>query len=458
MLKNISNKNLILAIGILSYITLLILSIVYYKERTVMNDASFQLFSILKNDGFAIQINRFGAAFTQIYPFMASKLGLPLSQVAMTYSASFILFYFSSFLIVLLGFKNEKIALVILLFNTIMVRDSFYWIQCEFVQGVVFTLLFLALFEHILKMENTPYWFHFLSPFFIITIIYFYPLLLFVYLFGLFFFMIQYPKKIKLLILYSLLYLTLFLIKTKLLNNYYDQKSMEGIENIFSKFPNYFQLTSFKNFYSYVVNDYYLLVVFLIINLIYLFFKKQYIHILLMSAFLIGVCFLININYVQGVAQFYLESQYLILMVFVAMPFSYYVLENKNLKTVNILFLILVISFSILRIKVTSKIYVNRLQFVRQLVDQSPTKRIIPKEKIDDKILQFTWGISFEAWLLSTIEHNKTCHIVYEDYQNQFEKEKTNPEIFLTPMGLYPYQELSNQYFKKDINRFYTKY
>ena len=124
----------------------------------------------------------------------------------------------------------------------------------------------------------------------------------------------------------------------------------------------------------------------------------------------------------------------------------------------NILFLILVISFSILRIKVTSKIYVNRLQYVRQLVNQSPTKRIIPKEKIDDKILQFTWGISFEAWLLSTIEHNKTCHIVYEDYENQFEKEQTNPEIFLTPMGLFPYQELSNQYFKKDINRFYTKY
>lgn len=103
------NKRLVFKIGALTYLCLFIFSIVFYKERTVILDASFQLFNILKSGSFAIQVNRFGAAFTQIFPLLASKLSLPLYQVAGAYSVGFILYYFTCFLIILFGFKSEKL-------------------------------------------------------------------------------------------------------------------------------------------------------------------------------------------------------------------------------------------------------------------------------------------------------------------------------------------------------------
>ena len=171
-------------LGVICYSLMLIFAWLFYKERTVMCDAAFQLFSILHEDGFAIQINRFGAAFTQVFPLLASKMNFSLDMVARVYSLSFIIYYFIVFLIILLGFKNEKMALVVLLFNTLMVRHSFYWVQCEFVQGAVFTLLYLTVIEHVLKQEKVPRWFYILTPFFLVTIIYFYPLLLFIMFFG----------------------------------------------------------------------------------------------------------------------------------------------------------------------------------------------------------------------------------------------------------------------------------
>lgn len=423
-----------------------------------MCDAAFQLFSILKEDGFAIQINRFGAAFTQVFPLLASKMNLSLHAVALTYSLSFLIFYFTVFLIVLLGLKNEKMALVILLFNTVLVRHSFYWIQCEFVQGAIFTLLYLAITEHAIRKEQVPLWFYIVTPFFLITIVYFYPLLLFIMLFGIAFFILLYRNRVVLLSAILGAYLIIFAIKILFLNNFYDAQSMSGLKNILQEFPHYFQLTSFRNFYGYVLNDYYLLFIFWLINCLYLLAVKKYLHLLLMSAFLFGVCFLINVNFAQGVDQFYLESQYLILVVFVAMPFAYLLMQEKRFIPACALLIVFSVSLSLMRIHVTRKIYQKRVAYVRTLSAESTAKRMMPKEQVNSHILRFTWGISFEAWLLSNIENERTASVVYEEQDGQFDYLMADPKIFITQMGLYNYEDLNGRYFVKDTVGVYKRY
>ncbi len=451
-------KIAILIMGLLAYGIMLVMAVLFYKERVVMCDAAFQLFSIVKDHHFAIQINRFGAACTQVFPLLATRLGADINTVTMVYSLSFPIFYCSGFLGVLLGLKNERIALVILLFNTLMVRHSFFWIQCEFVQGAVLTLFFLALTESVMRRASIPRWYYPVAMIFIVTIVYFYPLLLFVMLFGFGFFILEFRHRTKFLLSVLGTYLLIFVCKIFFHSNFYDQQSMNGIKNIIAEFPHYFQLNSFKNFYRYVVNDYYLLVIFWLITAIYLLRSKRVLHALLMTAFLFGVCFLINVNYKLGVDQFYLESQYLILVIFVGFPFAYFVLSEQKWQLASLLFVLGAVGLSLIRIQVTHKIYRDRVAYIRELVQESTTKRLMPKDKVRSDILRFTWGISFEAWLLSNIELNETRSVVYEEQAGQFDYLLGDAKMFITQMGLYPYKDLDEQYFRKDSLSFYRKY
>ncbi len=389
-----------------------------------MCDASFQLYSILKDDGFAIQINRFGAVVTQIFPLLASKMNLSLQGIAVSYSLSFIVYYFTVFLVVLLCLKNEKMALVILLFNTIMVRHSFFWIQCEFVQGAVFTLLYLAITESALKNDKVPLWFYASSPFFLVTIIYFYPLLVFVMLFGMIFFMLQYQKKIKVLAVLSATYLSLCIIKFIYFNNYYDNSAVLGLNNILTEFPGYFRLQSFRSFFQYVRHDYYLVIIFWGINLCYLVYSRKYLHVLLMTVFLAGLIFLININYAQGYVQFYIESQFLILSIFVAMPFSYLLFDKASLRILYRGILVFSIGLSLLRIYETSKTYSRRVAYIRNMLEMHPQSTAIDYQKLDMDILKFTWPFRFETWMLSSLERNKP--VMLSDSNSPENNERTN--------------------------------
>ncbi len=177
-----------------------------------------------------------------------------------------------------------------------------------------------------------------------------------------------------------------------------------------------------------------------------------------MSFFLLGVCFIINVNYAKGVDQFYIESQYLILVVFVAFPFAYFVMPNLSLKPWLQAFMIVCIFISVLRMMVVSEIYVDRLACVRAITQESHSKRIMVLEDKQKHTLKYTWGVSFEVWLLSTLESHKTNSVVYEDSPGQFDGFLKDSKKFVTLMGIFDYKDLNSQYFKKDSVEMYTHY
>lgn len=443
--------------GIIVYSVLLCMSVLFCKERIVMCDTSLQLFEMIKNDGFAIQVQRFGAGLTQIFPILGIWFKLPLSMVVILYSLSFVLFYFISFLIVLVIFNNEKIAWVILLFNILLVRHSFFWIQCEFVQGAVFTLLFFAMTEFVLKKESIPIWYFIWTPFFLITILYFYPLLLFIVLFGTLFLISLYPKQIRILSLLMGVYVLLFEIKKNYFSNWYDESNLEGIKNFKIFFPNYLDLVSFKQSVHFFLYDYYLFVIlYLFSNVLFLYWKK-YFYFGLMNAFVLGVYFLINVHYAQGFEQMYIESQFLILSIFISFPFIYFLIEKRWTYLLHLLITCVVV-ISLFQIVNIKKIYTKRLEYVRALSESSQEKRIIPISQLNTTLLKYYWGIAYEVWLLSTLETNQTHHIVCEETSNQFEEERYNKKIFLTNTKNQNYLIIPNLYFSKDTTTHYDVY
>jgi hypothetical protein len=70
---------LLLCLGVFS--TLTILAMRFYQERIINLDMAFQAFLILKSGSLEIQSGRFGAAVTQVWPWVAQAMGLPLKGV-----------------------------------------------------------------------------------------------------------------------------------------------------------------------------------------------------------------------------------------------------------------------------------------------------------------------------------------------------------------------------------------
>ncbi|MCB0659781.1 MAG: hypothetical protein KDC04_02535, partial [Saprospiraceae bacterium] len=115
-------------LGLGTYTVLLILSIVFFKERAAFVDIAFHIFYIIKDNDFAIQNHRFIAFFTQLFPLFSSKMGLSLSNIMKLYSSSFIVLNVIIFAFLSYILRIWKFALILILMNTIIVSHTFYWI------------------------------------------------------------------------------------------------------------------------------------------------------------------------------------------------------------------------------------------------------------------------------------------------------------------------------------------
>lgn len=439
-------RNTALLTGSIAYITLLILSIIYYEQRTVIFDMSFQLFSVLKDNSFAIQINRFGAVVTQIFPLMASRAGLSLNNVALIYSTAFVIYYFAVFLFILLVLKNTKTALVLLLFNTMIVTHSFFWIQCELLQGIAFTLLFIAFVENQLKSGKVSLLFQAFSPLFLFTIVFFYPLLPFVLLFALAYLSQHYQSQKKSLLSIGVSYIFLYLVKILFFKTAYDSTSMNGVKNFITKFPNYFNLQSNKSFMEWLIKDYYAIIIFSAIVIAFYLWKRNFIKLLLFAGSSLFLVLLINVCYFYGQDQFYLEPQYSILPIFISYPLVYDIFPKFKSKKIPVFIVASVVLLSFIRIINTARLYTERLNWDKNIL-KSTTGKIILKEKdVPMNLLKLSWGSSYEFWLLSTMENKQSRSIIIEQTTGEFDAEN-NRKSFITKYGAFDYNQLNKKYF-----------
>lgn len=455
------NKKHILFLGIGTYLVLLILSILFYKERTVMFDTAFQLFSMLKDDNFAIQINRFGAVFTQIFPLLASKLGLPLYVVALLYSAGFIFFYATCFFIALLYLKDKEIALSILLFNTVMVVHSFYWIQCEAVQGIVITLLYMAFVKKTFQQHNISASILPISIFFQITIVFFYPLLPLVFLFVTHFFWIMYKRAQKTIVAINLSFIILYCIKWMFFKTNYDDEASSGLMNIVHKFPNYFTQKQIAQIIIYFVKDYYLTSIGFLLVIIFYLQQKEWLKLVVINFFFFGFAFIQLVTHNGSEKQFYIESQYLIFSIFVIIPFVFDVLPSIKISTIKVSLVAFLLLLSVGKIYATHYFYTARLNWNRNICRRFDTtnnvKLIIPVNKISTDTALLTWGFCYEQWLLSTIEKDRSSQSIIEEEQGVYDWALSKNNAFITKWGVFDYANFNTTYFKFSDTSFYIK-
>ena len=101
------------AVGSLIALSILLLgAVVFYKERMVFSDAAHIVFYEINQGKLQIQVERYGAFITQIWPLLGSKLNLSLKAILILYSLSFNVFYLA---VALILFRFRDYQLVILM-------------------------------------------------------------------------------------------------------------------------------------------------------------------------------------------------------------------------------------------------------------------------------------------------------------------------------------------------------
>ncbi|MBO9703530.1 MAG: hypothetical protein J7604_25200 [Sporocytophaga sp.] len=402
-------------------------------------------------------MNRFGAAITQLFPLIGIHLGVSLQSVAILYSISFIVFYFGSFLFTWFVLDNPKIAIVILLFNTLITTHSFFWIQCELVQGAVFTLIYLASIELQIKKGFISNLFYAFSPIALITIVFFYPLLPFVLIFGLIFLFLQHRTSGNWLLSIGVSYIVIYFIKISVFKTSYDTNAMNAANNLIDLFPNYFDLKFHRIFAEWLFKDYFFLFIFSVWIIISYILKKEYLKLGFFTLSIIGFTLFINVCYFRGAEQFYLEPQYSILAIFIAFPLSYDIMPILKTKYSTLL-LSLIIVTCIGRILITERIYSKRLDWYRSfLKGNNNEKMIVNQKKVPMDLLKMGWSSALEFWLLSTIENKSTASIVFAG-EYDFDWVNSSPQVFCIQGGVYKYNDMDKKYFLfKDTINVYKK-
>lgn len=454
------NKGIIL-LGFLAFGSLFVLSIVYFKERIIFLDPVFQLAYMIRDGGFAIQVNRYAAVLTKIFPYLAIKLSLPLYAITLIYSVSFVIYNFLIFIVIAKFIKNQKWALFLLLFNILMISHSFYWPAIELNQGIALMILYFSLLDKKLKFNKN------IILFFIIilvpTVIFAHPLAIipFVFIsFYLYLFEKRYTDLFFLGIGSVIAVISLFINKI-FFRNWYDDMNMGRLSNFVKLFPDYFNIKSNADFFDYLIKDYYVSLILLIVIIVWFILRKKYLRLIYIIFFIVSYILLVNITFPEGAVHFFAESKYILLSIFIIMPLVYDIYQEISFKA-SFYVLILVIMVRIIHISECHTLYSARLDILREVIDKTKNldnkKLIFRQSDFPMDTMMMTWSSAYEFWLLSALENKEQRSIIIDENPERFDSLLNRNDIFLEEWRVYRYSDFPDKYFKFTDTTNYKKY
>ena len=126
----------------------------------LFTDPSFILFEVLQAGTPIISEHRYGAALTQVWPLLGFALKLPAPTVLQLYSVSFYLLFATVFAVLGWGLRQYAFGLMLLLYLTLIVSDTYFWPNNEIHQATALGLLFLGYYFHLRPRPRRKLWQH----------------------------------------------------------------------------------------------------------------------------------------------------------------------------------------------------------------------------------------------------------------------------------------------------------
>ncbi len=312
-------------LALATMLVLLLFAWHFYLERAAYYDLAYHLFYYLKEKTLFVQNRRFVAIVTQLPTVLAVKAGLSLDAVLRLYSVVFILYYLAVFLLCAYWFKNEHVALVVVLLFVLLASRTFYWAQSELPQGLAALLLFYAGVSRQAPLQRR---FSTLALATLVPVFIFgHPLIILPFLFIWTYDWLL-NRRFQDRAYYGLLVLALAMYGLRILltpPGSYESSHMTFGPNLKRYFPHYLSIDSFENFWHLCSRSFLALPVLLLVLSVFYIRQGTRLALLrmgLMWAAVAGYAFIINVSNPDYTEATYLENLYLPLTLFVAIPFA----------------------------------------------------------------------------------------------------------------------------------------
>ena len=441
---------------------LLVLGIVFYKERLFFSDASYIPFNIVKNRSMAVQEHRYGSFITQMVPYFGYHLHLPAKLFLKCYTFSFNFFYLvAGFLM----YRCRQYALVAVMacYYYLLVSDTFFWTNNEIHQAIAWMFIFFAVTLHMAQKKVKIY---FLLPVFLLLAflaIYTHFIVLIPLVFLWFFLWIQqdaWPwsrgESIFLTLCIAAIVGSKFLVVN---DNSYDQSHLQNITHP-SLNALYQAVVSpvIIKFFTGCITNYWCASLAFIAGVVSLFrSKKKWLALWCIASF-IGYGVLMGITYMdldKEVLLFHIESEWQSLGVIMAAPFIFSFLPKLKInQAIAVLSLIFVVRLSY--ICVASEKFSWRVHFTQSVLVEM-RKRNITKLAFEsngdvEKKLLLSWGIPDESMLMSMMNGDdpQRTFVFVNTQDKDIMNKLTDPKIVYTSFEMSTPNSWNYEYNKPD--------
>ena len=460
------NKKKYAKISLVLLFLLLICSVYFYKERMLFIDAPHVLFRIINDGSLQISENRYGSFITQLVPLIGVKLNLTLKILMILYSASFYIFICTVALFIYFKFKNYNFLILLSLYFTLFVSDTFFWPNNEVHQGITWLFLSFTLIQYIAhKNINKTLLFILYIVFFSLSI-WTHPLVMFVAIY-LWTFCAIYKKempftKLQLLLFTLILFVICYLKFYQGMHHGYDSSKIETVTNFnFQKIISLFYSPQMNYFVHGCLFNYSLFTFIFLSGLIALLIYKKYFIFIITIFASVGYILLICITYHDLDSQrFYIESEYMPLSIITSAPFVFYLLPKINLKYGTII-LISIFAIRFIYILHSSTPFTNRIALIKQINEKMKekklTKTIIQNENsYIDSFLIDNWALPVESLIYSKLSGDTLQSTFLFYNSNKIDSStKFGKDTLIGCWELRASKNINKYYFNIDTTTFY---
>lgn len=434
----------------ISSIALIILSIYYYLERVTFSDSGAYLAHILADDGFAISMNsRFVGAISQLLPILAFKLHLSLKSILILYSVNYTLIAVLPAIISMHWFKETRTAWSILFFYTLMAGQLFYYPVTEYQQGLCLFLFYIGLYEYSKRNTTSKVRLLIASILLIPTIIFSHPLAVLVFFTWIALSLFDKDEFKKSIIIPIILAATSFVIKHMYFSIQYESERSD-FKKIFQNFTfsDLFQRQG-NSFIQYLIQDYFLLIILLIITLYFVTKLKKGIVGFLISLALVAWWVLITTAYKNDRFSHYSEHLYQAIPFIIAWTFCKYSIPNIN-KSVSVIIISVIMLISLIKVNNGSFANTERIEWFEKCFTEMDkmkcSKAVYSYSSLpDQKECYAIWTIPYESVIISSVKDKRNCKYIYpvQQLDNLKFAELITPRID----DFYDTKKLSKEYF-----------
>lgn len=449
--------------GLLTMLTLLAMSMVFWRERTWLLDVAFQTFLMVKDQTVQVMVYRFGAATVQSLPLLGIQLGAPLAWVSWLYSVSFHLHFLGFFCLCAYGFKRQDVALGIALLYTAMTYDGFYWQTSELQQGLGFLLVSWAALLRFPQPQKAWHWLAWAIT--VVALAFYHPLVFMPFYLMLIWLWFKPSAGVPRLTLGTLaaMMLVVLVIKQIWFQNWYDaQKTAQFAAHFNADFPHFFTYPAYGRFLLNAVQVWWGYLILLLGSSAWLGYRQRWFGLGILWLASCGFLVLTAIGDPETPHRFYAEVNYYPLLAFVLVPVilnlgflkqdeetSWKAMPTKKSQVIGyalpaIVFFLLA---RLLLIGFHATEYTHRVDYLRALTAQADRpKTVVDPSSLNQEILLMDWGLPYETLLQSATETTVPVTILSLTESQRRDKAEVlqSDTLFVTPWTTFPLQQVND--------------